>query len=137
MPSVYATHTLGAFTATATLTDVISTYKIPGQVVTFVYETPTPVVAASSTSALGVSTAAYEAGALAGTYNYSATLSSGPTYGGVSSTATVTVVLRPSTMTLTAAATAYASSSFTATAIVTDFLTGGTGVPTGDTGWYG
>ncbi|MDO8803879.1 MAG: fibronectin type III domain-containing protein, partial [Elusimicrobiota bacterium] len=110
------------FTATATLTDSLASTLISGKSVLFTFQGTTQT---ATTNGSGVAVVTYTAPGTTGSYNYTASFAGDSVYAATSdSTNTVTVGLRPSSL-VAQNVTTPASSTFTATAALTDDLTAG------------
>ncbi|HBL17774.1 MAG TPA: hypothetical protein DD417_13745, partial [Elusimicrobia bacterium] len=112
-----ATYVNYVFTATATLTDGLSSAFVSGKTVTFVYQGQTRT---GATDGSGLAAATFGAGPSSGTYNYTAAFAADATYVASSDNAnTVTVQERPTTLTAPPV-TIYANEVFTASGTLTD-----------------
>jgi hypothetical protein len=112
------------FVATATVTDDrLGGAAVAGLVVRFDYQSG---VQFATTNGIGVATSAYNAGAAAGTFNYTADYLAGPTYAAANdATNAVVVSSRPTTVSGPDIGTVFASELFTASATLTDDRLGG------------
>ncbi|MBI4345534.1 MAG: DUF2341 domain-containing protein, partial [Elusimicrobia bacterium] len=113
------------FTATATLTDLVSNLPLNGRTVTFSYQGTNQ---SDDTSASGEANSPFNANSSSGTYNVSATFVGDAEYNTSSATNTATIAPRQTSLAADPVAQVYANEVFTASGTLTDSVSGGAGV---------